>query len=157
MDKRKNNNVLKRKGFVVTDITNNESLNGLNNRVNALKKNRFIVKNIYSSDNESKKCKRREQSEHIIGKEVIKNDIEVLGDNVKTELNNSFEDITDCQVINSEDNNLSVKCQVISEQCYDESNRICVKISIDNLLRNRVTHCVISIETITVQFSLNLE
>ena len=141
MDKRKNKNVLKRKGFVVTDITNNnisdcqssnqKSTNRVNNR---LKKNQFIVEDI-DTDNEENKRKYHEKTEQIVSqREVKRKCFKVFEDKVKTQLNNSFEDKTNCEVIDSEDNNMSVKCEVISEQ----SNRISVNKSIDNLLRNRI-------------------
>ena len=150
MDKRKDKNVLKRKGFVVTDITNNnisdcqssnqKSTNRVNNRLNALKKNRFVVKDIDNSvrsninnrnimNQDIKVSEKSDNFEKIEGIECHVNNC--------SEINETIEDITDCQVIDSEDNNTYIKCEVISEQC-DQRNKAIVGENIDNSLRNKL-------------------
>ena len=123
MNKRKNKNVLKRKGFVVTDITNNnisdcqssnqKSTNRVNNR---LKKNRFVIKDI---DNNNKYYNSNGNSHQIanIGQQIyhrkdfheIEDKFEINDINNCNDINETIEDITDCQVIDSEDNNYNIK------------------------------------------------
>ena len=144
MDKRNNKNVLKRKGFVVTDITNNnisdcqssnqKSTNRLNIRVNAFKKNGFEVKD---SDNNNyyhpyRKVDLNEQIDRriVISEEVNDNKIKYKCNKI----NETIEDITDCQVIDSEDNNTDIKCELINE-ITNETN---VKKTISYSMRNEL-------------------
>ena len=142
MDKRKNKNVLKRKGFVVTDITNNnisdcqssnqKSTNRVNNRVNALKKNGFEVKDI---DNNYNCVPYKKLDEQINDRNVISEEVNNNIENNCNDINETIEDITDCEVIDSEDNNTDIKCELISEECNQLD--IKAKNSLNNLFENK--------------------
>ena len=150
MDKRKNKNVLKRKGFVVTDITNNNisdcqsSNQKSTNRGYALKKNRFVVKDI---DNNNCLTYRRHDSNHqIYNREKTEEEFNSIENTNECEVNNcneinkKIEDISDSNVIaiDINEDDLNIKCEVISEESNQRTLEMNGKKTIDNCLRNEL-------------------